>query len=228
MVLLSIDMLCTCIQAWIPATINAWAKKSAESYHSSQKLICAGRPDQTQILTRSTWFNYYKHVKTRKTKLCVVKTDCCCQIKMLYWFSLLLHMRTERAFKVLELMLCNMNGPYNWVKRTRKPTLMRWGEKWSTHPAVSLEPKAGWQRETQAPPSSFHWDTIPYRNRQFKKCQMQKKFNFSLDQLFHCLTQQFTEKHQTEASFCKWLSPLWWVVFTLVMNLFTFNFLPAV
>lgn len=129
-VLLSIDMLQTCIQAWIPATINAWAKKSAVSYHSSQELICADRADQTQILTRSTWFNYSKNIKTRKTELCAVKTDCCCQINMLYWFSLLLHMRTERAFKVLELMLCNMNGPFNWVKRTRKPTFMRWRERW--------------------------------------------------------------------------------------------------
>lgn len=38
-------------------------------------------------------------------------------------------MRTECAFKVLELVLCNMSGPFDWVKRTlggmMKPTFMR-------------------------------------------------------------------------------------------------------
>lgn len=51
----------TCIQAWIPATIKACAKKSAVSYRSSQKLISADRAYQTEILTRSTWFSYWNN-----------------------------------------------------------------------------------------------------------------------------------------------------------------------
>lgn len=48
---------------------------------------------------------------------------------VIYCFNLLLHMRTECAVKVLELVLCNMSGPFDWVKRAlgglMKPIFMR-------------------------------------------------------------------------------------------------------
>ncbi len=81
----------TRIQAWIPATINAWAKKRAVITHLRSSYV----PTETRILTRSTWFNYYEHVKTRKRLLLSDKHAYCfiweqnVLLKCLNWCSVI-------------------------------------------------------------------------------------------------------------------------------------------